>query len=88
MVAIRGEIQRVADGEWSAEDSPLRHAPHTADVVGADDWDRAYPRSIAGWPTESLRESKYWPPVGRIDGGYGDRNLVCSCPSVEDLAEG
>jgi glycine dehydrogenase len=87
MVAIRGEIQRVADGEWSAEDSPLRHAPHTADVVGADDWDRAYPRSIAGWPSGTT-DGKYWPPVGRIDGGYGDRNLVCSCPSVEDLAEG
>ncbi|MFM7063522.1 MAG: aminomethyl-transferring glycine dehydrogenase [Actinomycetes bacterium] len=88
MVAIRDEIQQVADGEWTAEESPLRHAPHTADVVGADDWDRAYPRSLAAWPTATLRTQKYWPPVGRIDGGYGDRNLVCSCPSVEELADG
>ena len=85
--AIPGATQRVADGEWAAEDSPLRHAPHTADVVGADDWDRVYPRSLAGWPSGTTG-GKYWPPVGRIDGGFGDRNLVCSCPSVEDLAEG
>jgi len=88
MIAIRGEIQRVADGEWSAEDSPLRHAPHTAAVVGADEWDRAYPRSLAGWPSADQRRSKYWPIVGRIDGGFGDRNLVCSCPPLDELAEG
>ncbi len=87
MIAIRGEIDRVASGEWPADDNPLVHAPHTADRVGADDWDHAYPRSVAGWPVGSLREWKYWPPVARIDGGYGDRNLVCSCPSIEDLAD-
>ncbi|MFZ4517857.1 MAG: aminomethyl-transferring glycine dehydrogenase [Microthrixaceae bacterium] len=87
MIAIRAEIERVATGEWPADDNPLVHAPHTADAVGADDWDRAYPRSVAGWPVASLREWKYWPPVARIDGGYGDRNLVCSCPAIEDLAE-
>ncbi|MFM7069977.1 MAG: glycine dehydrogenase (aminomethyl-transferring), partial [Actinomycetes bacterium] len=86
MIAIRSEIQRVADGEWTPETSPLRHAPHTAEDVAADDWDRAYPRSLGGWPVDSLRIDKYWPPVGRIDGGYGDRNLVCSCPAIEDLA--
>jgi glycine dehydrogenase len=88
MIAIRGEIDRVADGTWPADDNPLVRAPHTAEVVGGDDWDRAYPRSLAGWPTGTQREWKYWPPVGRIDGGFGDRNLVCSCPSIEDLAEG
>jgi glycine dehydrogenase len=72
---------------WPLEQSPLRHAPHTAEVIGADDWDRPYPRSLGGWPSEHQRRSKYWPPVGRIDGGYGDRNLVCSCPPMEDLAE-
>ena len=83
MIAIRGEIDRVGDGTWSADDNPLVHAPHTAEEVGGDEWDRSYPRSIAGWPTHHQREAKYWPPVSRIDGGYGDRNLVCSCPPPE-----
>jgi glycine dehydrogenase len=87
MIAIRGEIQRVADGDWPRDDNPLVHAPHTAEEVGADEWDHAYPRSVAGWPTEAQREAKYWPPVSRIDNGYGDRNLMCSCPPIEDLAE-
>ena len=98
MIAIKGEIDRVAAGEWPADDNPLVNAPHTAKVVGADDWDHPYPRSLAGWPSSgdaarragapaSETEWKYWVPVGRIDGGYGDRNLVCSCPPVEDLAE-
>ncbi len=83
MIAIRGEIDRVADGTWPADDNPLVHAPHTAEEVGGDEWDHAYARSIAGWPTAHQREAKYWPPVSRIDGGYGDRNLVCSCPPPE-----
>ncbi len=87
MIAIRGEIDRVGAGEWPAEDNPLVNAPHTAAVVGADEWDRAYPRSLAAWPAGATTEWKYWSPVGRIDGGYGDRHLVCSCPPLEDLAE-
>jgi glycine dehydrogenase len=87
MIAIKGEIDRVAAGEWPADDNPLVHAPHTAAVVGADEWDRAYPRSLAAWPAAATTEWKYWPPVGRIDGGYGDRHLVCSCPPLEVLAE-
>jgi glycine dehydrogenase len=86
MIAIRSEIQRVADGEWPADDNPLVNAPHTAEEVGADEWSHPYPRSLAGWPGAEQRESKYWPPVSRIDGGYGDRNLVCSCPPIEELA--
>ena len=92
MIAIKGEIDRVAAGEWPADDNPLVNAPHTAGVVGGDEWDHAYPRSLAGWPgttpaDRAYGDWKYWAPVGRIDGGYGDRNLVCSCPPVEDLAE-
>jgi glycine dehydrogenase len=87
MISIGAEIDAVAQGVWTVEDNPLRHAPHTAAVVGGDDWDRPYPRSLAGWPSEQQRSTKYWPPVGRIDGGYGDRNLVCSCPPIEDLAD-
>jgi glycine dehydrogenase len=86
MIAIKGEIDRVAAGEWSAEDSPLRAAPHTAEELAADDWDRAYPRELAAFPAEGLRVTKYFPPVGRIDAAAGDRNLVCSCPPIEEYA--
>ena len=86
MIAIRGEIDQVADGHWKIEDSPLRHAPHTAaDLIG--EWNRSYPRALGAFPVESLRVDKYFPPVSRIDAAYGDRNLVCSCPPVEDYAE-
>ncbi len=87
MIAIRAEIEAVAAGRWPRDDNPLHHAPHTAAEVGGDEWDRPYPRSVAGWPSAHQVETKYWPPVSRIDGGYGDRNLVCSCPPIEDLAE-
>jgi glycine dehydrogenase len=87
MLSIRAEIDGVANGVWPADDNPLHNAPHTASEVGGDVWDHPYPRSLAGWPSTHQAESKYWPPVSRIDGGYGDRNLVCSCPPMEDLAE-
>ncbi|MEU8233053.1 aminomethyl-transferring glycine dehydrogenase [Actinoplanes sp. NPDC048967] len=83
MIAIKAEIDRVAAGEWPRDDNPLHHAPHTAAAVTADEWQHAYPRSLAGFPAGVDRTSKYWPPVRRIDGAYGDRNLVCSCPSPE-----
>ncbi len=86
MIAIRGEIDQVAAGAVSVEDSPLRHAPHTAADVVADVWDRAYGRETAAFPAAALRQDKYWPPVSRIDGAYGDKNLMCSCPPLEELA--
>jgi glycine dehydrogenase len=86
MIAIRSEIDRVGAGEWPADDNPLVHAPHTAEDVTADEWTRAYPRELAAFPVRSLRHTKYWPPVGRIDGVYGDRNVFCSCPPVESYA--
>jgi glycine dehydrogenase len=79
MVAIRDEIDRVGRGEWPREDNPLVNAPHTAAMVSADAWEHPYPRSLAGYPT-GVAAGKYWPPVRRIDGAYGDRNLVCACP--------
>jgi len=82
MIAIRSEIDRVASGEWPAEDNPLSRAPHTAADVTSDAWDRAYRRSEAAYPAASLMARKYWPPVSRIDGAYGDRNVFCSCPPV------
>jgi glycine dehydrogenase len=83
LIAIRGEIDRVAGGEWPLADSPLRHAPHPAEDVLADDWNRPYAREHAAYPVAGLRSDKYWPPVSRIDGGYGDRHLVCACPPPE-----
>ncbi|MBG0565979.1 aminomethyl-transferring glycine dehydrogenase [Actinoplanes aureus] len=83
MIAIKGEIDQVAAGVWPKDDNPLANAPHTASAVSADEWDHPYPRSVAGFPEGVDRTAKYWPPVRRIDGAYGDRNLVCSCPSPE-----
>ena len=83
MIAIKGEIHSVLAGEISIEDSPLRHAPHTAFDIAADDWDLPYTRRQAAYPTPGLERDKYWPPVGRVDDQYGDRNIVCVCPPVE-----
>jgi glycine dehydrogenase len=83
MIAIRQEITRVAAGEWPVDDNPLHNAPHTADDVATDAWNRSYSRDIAAFPVARLRHDKYWPPVGRIDGVYGDRNVMCSCPPLE-----
>jgi glycine dehydrogenase len=85
MIAIRAEIDRVSAGDWPAGDNPLANAPHTAAMVSADAWEHAYPRSVAAYPTGSA-EGKYWSPVRRIDGAYGDRNLVCSCPPPSAFA--
>jgi len=85
MIAIKGEIDRVAAGEWSAEDSPLRRAPHTSRAL-VGDWDRPYSRELAVFPT-GIDPDKYWPPVARIDQAYGDRNLVCACPPLDAFAE-
>ncbi len=85
MVAIKHEIDQVAAGEWTPETSPLRGAPHTARALTGE-WDRAYSREVAVFPT-GYDPDKYWPPVGRIDQAYGDRNLVCACPSPEAFAE-
>ena len=84
MIAIRDEIRAVEAGKVRAEETALRHAPHTAmDLVG--EWNRAYTREEAAFPIKSLKDgSKYWPPVGRVDNVYGDRNVVCSCPPLSD----
>jgi glycine dehydrogenase len=86
MIAIRGEIDRVGAGEWSLDDSPLRGAPHTAESLVADDWDRPYSRQLAAYPLGTGFRPKVWPPVRRIDQAYGDRNLMCACPPVEAFA--
>ncbi len=87
MIAIRREADQVGAGVWPRTDNPLRNAPHTAQMLTADEWPHPYSRSVAAYPVAGLRAAKYWPPVRRIDGAYGDRNLVCTCPPVEAFAE-
>ncbi|MDQ2710243.1 MAG: glycine dehydrogenase (aminomethyl-transferring), partial [Actinomycetota bacterium] len=82
LISIRAEIDRVAAGEWPVADNPLRNAPHTAACLG-DKWDRPYSRELAAYPPGVMPQAKIWPPVRRIDGTHGDRNLVCSCPSAQ-----
>ncbi len=87
MAAIRAEIDQVAEGLISIDDSPLRRAPHTADAITGEDWDRPYTREQALFGMAGFRDRKYWPPVGRIDGAHGDKNVFCACPPVEDFQE-
>jgi glycine dehydrogenase len=87
MIAIRAEAAAIESGEADPHDNPLKRAPHTLTAVTADHWDRPYSRSQAAFPAgEEQRSSKIWPAVARIDNAFGDRNLVCTCPSVEELA--
>ncbi len=92
MISIRQEIDMVANGEWPADSNPLVNAPHTAQcLIGGAELPypgavAAYPGAVAAYPVPGVRANKYWPPVRRIDGAFGDRNLVCSCPSIEELA--
>jgi glycine dehydrogenase len=86
MIAIRAEMDKVASGEWDAADNPLKNAPHTAEMLMANDWAHPYTRTEGGYPSTgpgAQARSKYWPPVRRIDQAYGDRNLVCACPPPE-----
>lgn len=87
MVAIHAEIDQVVTGAWPADDNPLVNAPHPSEDLLVDEWTHPYSRELAAYPLPELRRNKYWVPVSRIDGGYGDRNLVCSCPPIEVLAE-
>ena len=87
MIAIKQEINKIADGSYEYEQSMLRNAPHTAEHVISSYWDLPYTREEAVYPLISAKDEKYWPPVGRIDGAYGDKNLVCSCPSIEEFQD-
>ncbi|OBI77988.1 aminomethyl-transferring glycine dehydrogenase [Mycobacterium asiaticum] len=86
MIGIRAEIDRVGSGQWPADDNPLRGAPHTAECLLTSEWEHPYTREEAAYPLGKAFRPKVWPPVRRIDGAYGDRNLVCSCPPIEAFA--
>ena len=87
LISIREEIAEIEQGKVQLEESLLHHAPHSYHLLVSDDWDRAYSRERAFFPTEEARENKFWPPVGRVDNVYGDRNLVCSCPAVSEYED-
>jgi glycine dehydrogenase len=87
MIAIREEIRAVAEGRLDRADNPLKHAPHTLDLVAGSEWRRGYSREQAAFPLPFVRARKYWPPVGRVDNVHGDRNLVCTCAPLEAYAE-
>jgi glycine dehydrogenase len=86
MIAIRGEIRRIEEGVWPKDDNPLKNAPHTAESLLSTEWTRPYSRELAAFPVATLKTAKYWPPIGRVDNVYGDRNLFCSCVPVAELA--
>ncbi len=88
MIAIRQEIQAVVDGKADPKDNVLKNAPHTAVAIAADNWTHPYTREQAAFPLPFVRADKYWPPVGRIDNVYGDRNLICACPDVAEYGAG
>jgi glycine dehydrogenase len=88
MIAIKAEVDAIATGDVPLEDSPLHHAPHTAEDIASDSWEHGYGREEAAYPVPGLRRRKYWPPVSRIDARYGDRHVVCACPPIEAYAEG
>ena len=87
MISIRSEIREIEEGRWSRDDNPLINAPHIAADLMTNEWSSSYPRELGAFPDDAMRASKYWPPVGRVDNAYGDRNLVCTCPPLEDYAE-
>ncbi|MDE0873072.1 MAG: aminomethyl-transferring glycine dehydrogenase [Acidimicrobiales bacterium] len=87
MISIRHEISRIEGGEWPMDDNPLVNAPHPAEDLLRSSWEHPYTREEAAYPMPSIRQDKYWPPVGRIDGAHGDRNLVCNCPDPRAYEE-
>jgi glycine dehydrogenase len=86
-VCIHAEAAKVESGEWGETDNPLHNAPHTLDDICDANWDRSYDRQTAAYPVASVAKNKFWPSVNRIDDVYGDRHLICSCPSIESYIE-
>src|SRR5690606_9560516 len=86
LIAIRNEISEIEQGKADKVNNVLKNAPHTALMVTSDAWDFPYSRELAAFPAKWIKQNKFWPKVGRIDGAFGDRNFVCSCPPVSDYA--
>ena len=86
MIAIRGEIAKVESGEWPSDNNAVKNAPHTAASLMGADWDRPCSREVGGFPLATLKQVKYWPPVGRVDNVYGGRNVFCACVPLSEYA--
>ena len=86
LIAIREEVRAIETGAMDVKNNPLKRAPHTLAAVTAEVWDRPYSRQLAAFPLDDQLQNKIWPAVARIDNAFGDRNLVCTCPSVEAMA--
>ncbi|EOV0115935.1 aminomethyl-transferring glycine dehydrogenase [Vibrio parahaemolyticus] len=87
MISIREEMTKVKNGEWPLENNPLVNAPHTQVDLSAEEWDRPYSREVGCFPSKATKSWKYWPTVNRVDNVYGDRNLICSCPSIDNYED-
>src|SRR5690606_9197631 len=87
LLAIRKEIAAIENGEADKTNNLLKNAPHTAQAISSDDWNKPYSRKDAAFPLEYVKANKFWPSVGRVNDSYGDRSLVCSCPPIEDYME-
>ena len=87
LVSIKKEIDKVDNGSFDKKDNPLKNAPHTHLELSADEWKHSYKREEAAFPNKYLKDNKFWPPVGRVDNVFGDRNLVCSCPTLQEYKE-
>ena len=87
MISISKETQRVECGEWDKIDNPLKNSPHPSEDLTDPEWSHSYSQEVAVYPLASLRRHKYWPPVARVDNVHGDRNVVCSCPPLENYEE-
>ncbi len=87
LISIRKEIQKIEDGHWPQDNNPLKNAPHSAQMISADEWDCPYPRSIAAFPSDAVKAFKFWPAVRRINDAHGDRNLICSCPPTSSYQD-
>jgi len=83
LISIKSEMENIEKETWSREDNPLKNAPHTSQRIASEGWDSPYSRELAAFPDPALKDCKYWPPVGRVDNVFGDRNLVCACPPME-----
>ena len=87
LISIKSEILKVENGEYEKNNNPLKNAPHTAVKIASNEWPHPYSRNEAVYPANHLKDYKYWPPVGRIDNASGDRNLVCTCPPIEEYKD-
>ena len=87
LISIKDEILKIADGRYHQSDNPIINAPHTAAHIASDNWPHRYSRNEAVYPANHLKTHKYWPPVGRIDNAFGDRNLICTCPPASEYSD-